>query len=54
MLGEREGRMVMVYMFIARITMAEGSDVKLAFLYAIVQAKTQEMELKCVPVTHLA
>ena len=52
--GEEEGRTVMVYMFIARITMAEGSDVKIGFLYVIVQAKTQEMELKCVPVTHLA
>ena len=29
--GEKEGRPVMVCMFIARITMAEGSDVKIGF-----------------------
>ena len=29
--GEKKGRTVMVYMFIARITMAEGSDVKIGF-----------------------
>ena len=52
--GEEEGRTVVVYMFIARITIAEGSDVKIGFLYVIVQAKTQEVELRCVPVTRLA
>ena len=31
MSGKREGRTVMVYMFIARITMTEGSDVKISF-----------------------
>ena len=31
MLGKRDGRTVMVDMFIARITMAEGSDVKIGF-----------------------
>ena len=29
--GEEEGHTVMVYMFIARITMAEGSGVKIGF-----------------------
>ena len=29
MLRKREGRTVVVYMFIARIAMAEGSDVKI-------------------------
>ena len=31
MLGKKKGVTVMVYMFIARITMAEGSDAKIGF-----------------------